>query len=342
MMFNVDADAFEWSSKKLFSVGENCSTAAPSPALTASCSPPFSPSEPVSRKRVGVRLRRSRRCRREKELCAAPELCLEDAENEESFSFEMSGLASLQDTIAEVLAKHITTADLTPASPSLEALGAPPGLAPPPGLELPSVLEAPAAEEKKKAFAPKAAEGKPKSLLAFNTTTVMLRNIPNKYTRELLAERLHEGFGRDIDFLYLPIDFRNKCNVGYAFVSFRSPDACARFAQEYHLQNAVDKLPGFRSKKVCEVSEARCQGRAENVRRLRASQVMQQLVGKPEWLPLLFDDAGQLEEFPMPTPGSTSEGLVTSMGARREAALGFNYASVSRSCYVPFFFGEVF
>merc|ERR1719362_1494224 len=56
-------------------------------------------------------------------------------------------------------------------------------------------------------------------------TTVMLRNIPNKYTRDMLIKRLNMSFEGQFDFLYLPIDFRNKCNVGYCFINFRSLDA---------------------------------------------------------------------------------------------------------------------
>merc|ERR1719188_2087772 len=40
-------------------------------------------------------------------------------------------------------------------------------------------------------------------------TTVMLRNIPNRYTRDMLIERLNEGYKDQYDFVYLPIDFNS-------------------------------------------------------------------------------------------------------------------------------------
>jgi hypothetical protein len=62
------------------------------------------------------------------------------------------------------------------------------------------------------------------SMLDECKTTVMLRNIPNKYTRSMLLDRILAcGFGGTFDFLYLPIDVRNLCNMGYAFVNFISP-----------------------------------------------------------------------------------------------------------------------
>ena len=42
-------------------------------------------------------------------------------------------------------------------------------------------------------------------------TTVMLRNIPNKYTQKMLLDVINEsGFSGKYNFFYLPIDFRNK------------------------------------------------------------------------------------------------------------------------------------
>ena len=42
-----------------------------------------------------------------------------------------------------------------------------------------------------------------------------------------------------------------------------------------------------------EVTPARVHGRDENVRRLRNSPVMNQLLEHPEWMPLLFDERGE-------------------------------------------------
>eukprot|EP00747_Dinoflagellata_sp_TGD_P112598 gnl/TRDRNA2_/TRDRNA2_171516_c1_seq2.p1 gnl/TRDRNA2_/TRDRNA2_171516_c1~~gnl/TRDRNA2_/TRDRNA2_171516_c1_seq2.p1 ORF type:complete len:431 (-),score=73.20 gnl/TRDRNA2_/TRDRNA2_171516_c1_seq2:84-1376(-) len=131
-------------------------------------------------------------------------------------------------------------------------------------------------------------------------TTVMLRNIPNKYTREMLVKQLNIDFKAHYDFLYLPIDFKNQCNVGYAFINFRTVEATERFVKTFHGTEVQKCLPGLNSKKVVEVMPARVHGRDENVRRLRNSPVMNQLLEHPEWMPLLFDELGNEEPFPMP------------------------------------------
>lgn len=133
-----------------------------------------------------------------------------------------------------------------------------------------------------------------------NYTTVMLRNIPNKYTREMLVKQLSVEFYGGFDFMYLPIDFKNKCNVGYGFVNFREPYLCEAFITKFHGVDVRKCLPGLNSKKIVEVTPARVQGLSENVRRLRNSPVMNQLQDHPEWMPLLFNKHGEQEPFPMP------------------------------------------
>mmetsp|Transcript_7483 Transcript_7483/g.13426 ORF Transcript_7483/g.13426 Transcript_7483/m.13426 type:complete len:694 (-) Transcript_7483:278-2359(-) len=124
-------------------------------------------------------------------------------------------------------------------------------------------------------------------------TTVMLRNIPNRYTRDMLVEKLAERFPGGYDFVYLPIDFNSKCNVGYAFINFRTPAECQRFFQEFDHVKTKLCLPGFSSQKVCQVSYARVQGRDANLDNLRDEKFMEKLVDRPEWQPLFLDEAGK-------------------------------------------------
>jgi hypothetical protein len=131
-------------------------------------------------------------------------------------------------------------------------------------------------------------------------TTVMLRNIPNKYTREMLVKQLSSEFRGRFDFVYLPIDFKNRCNVGYGFINFRTVDACDEFVTKFNGVDVRKCLPGLNSRKVAEVTPARVQGLEENVRRLRNGPVMNELVHHPEWMPLLLGEDGEERPFPMP------------------------------------------
>eukprot|EP00397_Hematodinium_sp_SG-2012_P034763 GEMP01037312.1.p1 GENE.GEMP01037312.1~~GEMP01037312.1.p1 ORF type:complete len:429 (-),score=83.29 GEMP01037312.1:418-1704(-) len=151
-------------------------------------------------------------------------------------------------------------------------------------------------------------------------TTVMLRNIPNKYTRQMLIHILNKRFAGQYDFMYLPIDFKNKCNVGYGFINFRTPETCHLFIRHFHGIEVRKSLPGFNSKKVCEVTPARVQGLIDNVRRLQNSPVMGQLKDHPEWLPVLFDANGNCEPFPCPEQPAKARSAsdVTGIKPRKE------------------------
>jgi hypothetical protein len=123
-------------------------------------------------------------------------------------------------------------------------------------------------------------------------TTVMLRNIPNKYTQRMLLDQLNSmGYEGKYDFFYLPIDFRNRCNVGYAFINFLSNSTAKLFKN--HLDGY--RLTGFNSQKICEVSYARVQGLDANVLHYRNSPVNGVTI--PEYRPLLFADG---KEIPFP------------------------------------------
>ena len=85
----------------------------------------------------------------------------------------------------------------------------------------------------------------------------MIKNIPNKYTQKMLLQTIDEQFSRLYDFFYLPIDFKNKCNVGYAFINMVQPKYILPLTKRFNQR----KWERFNSEKVCHISYARIQVR---------------------------------------------------------------------------------
>ncbi|CAD8097975.1 unnamed protein product [Paramecium sonneborni] len=79
-------------------------------------------------------------------------------------------------------------------------------------------------------------------------TTIMIKNIPNKYTVQMLQDLIDLQHHDSYDFLYLPIDFKNKCNMGYAFINFIHPHYIVQFYKEFH----DNGWPHFNSEKICQ------------------------------------------------------------------------------------------
>ena len=116
---------------------------------------------------------------------------------------------------------------------------------------------------------PTTAPGTPVSLGPI--TTVMVRNIPTRYTSVGLIEVLKEhGFDKTFDFLYLPMDFRTRKNVGYAFLNFVHPDYVGKFVSQFQgLQ-----LRANTSQKMLEIVPSRRQGFLENIGVFGASELL--------------------------------------------------------------------
>ena len=86
----------------------------------------------------------------------------------------------------------------------------------------------------------------------------------------MLLATVDEHFHGTYDFFYLPIDFKNKCNVGYAFINMTQP---------VHIIPLVDmfnhkKWERFNSEKICHISYARIQGRSALVSHFQNSSLM--------------------------------------------------------------------
>ncbi|PIN13824.1 hypothetical protein CDL12_13552 [Handroanthus impetiginosus] len=101
-------------------------------------------------------------------------------------------------------------------------------------------------------------------------TTLMIKNIPNKYTSKMLLATIDEHHKGTYDFFYLPIDFKNKCNMGYAFINMLSPLNIIPFYEAFNGK----KWEKFNSEKVASLAYARIQGKAALVAHFQYSSLM--------------------------------------------------------------------
>ncbi|KAJ6703247.1 RNA RECOGNITION MOTIF-CONTAINING [Salix viminalis] len=129
-----------------------------------------------------------------------------------------------------------------------------------------------------------------------NRTTLMIKNIPNKYTSKMLLAAIDERHKGTYNFLYLPIDFKNKCNVGYAFINMIDPRQIIPFFQAFNGK----KWEKFNSEKVASLAYARIQGKAALIAHFQNSSLMNE---DKRCRPILFNtdgpNAGDQVPFPM-------------------------------------------
>ncbi|KAF8408970.1 hypothetical protein HHK36_005040 [Tetracentron sinense] len=132
-------------------------------------------------------------------------------------------------------------------------------------------------------------------------TTLMIKNIPNKYTSKMLLAAIDEIHRGTYDFFYLPIDFKNKCNVGYAFINMVSHSHIIPFYQAFNGK----KWEKFNSEKVASLAYARIQGKAALVTHFQNSSLMNE---DKRCRPILFHSEGpeagdQIIQEPFPSNG---------------------------------------
>ncbi|GAA0183792.1 RNA metabolism protein [Lithospermum erythrorhizon] len=130
-------------------------------------------------------------------------------------------------------------------------------------------------------------------------TTLMIKNIPNKYTSKMLLAAIDECHKGTYDFLYLPIDFKNKCNVGYAFINMTDTSLIVPFYQAFNGK----KWEKFNSEKVTSLTYARIQGKAALVAHFQNSSLMNE---DKRCRPILFNTDGPNagDQVPFPIGGN--------------------------------------
>ena len=89
-------------------------------------------------------------------------------------------------------------------------------------------------------------------------TTIMIKNIPNKFTRELLLNTIDQHFKDTYDLFILPTDGSRNKNFGYSFINFTS----SYFIPYFYFMFNNKKWSSTNSKKICEITYSKVQGRA--------------------------------------------------------------------------------
>lgn len=127
-------------------------------------------------------------------------------------------------------------------------------------------------------------------------TTIMMRNLPNKYCQQMLLDEIAKGgfhLQRDFDFIYLPMDRSNGANLGYCFINMVEPARANAFAAAY----SGKKMRRFNSFKTVTVMPASIQGYDRNFAYYSSMRISKAL--DPQYRPLFVrqenrsDPAGQ-------------------------------------------------
>jgi hypothetical protein len=90
-------------------------------------------------------------------------------------------------------------------------------------------------------------------------TTLMIRNIPNKYTLSNIVDEFNLNFQGKFDYVNLPVDYERKLNLGYAFINFLDPMHLVLFYETYFNK----KWNKYRSDKKIDLNYAEKQGKKD-------------------------------------------------------------------------------
>eukprot|EP00250_Pteridium_aquilinum_P018523 c24119_g1_i1 orf=729-3338(+) len=148
-------------------------------------------------------------------------------------------------------------------------------------------------------------------------TTLMIKNIPNKYTSKMLLAAIDEHHKGTYDFIYLPIDFKNKCNVGYAFINMTEPLRIVAFYQAFNGK----RWEKFNSEKVASLAYARIQGKAALVAHFQNSSLMNE---DKRCRPILFHSGGPNvgDQEPFPIGSNPRTRLSKARGSHQGSPIG--------------------
>ena len=88
-------------------------------------------------------------------------------------------------------------------------------------------------------------------------TTLMIKNIPNKFNRDLLLSIIDQNFKSAYDLFILPTDANRYKNFGYSFINF----TCSYYIPYFYFLFHRKKWASTNSQKVCEITYSKIQGK---------------------------------------------------------------------------------
>ena len=110
----------------------------------------------------------------------------------------------------------------------------------------------------------------------------------------MLLEEINMEFDKTYDFFYLPMDYKNKCNIGYAFMNFMECHHVANFYASFHCR----EWTRFKSHKICAVKYGRIQGKLGLIQHFKKTNVVKE--ASVDYRPLLFFSNGPEAGTPEP------------------------------------------
>ena len=91
---------------------------------------------------------------------------------------------------------------------------------------------------------------------------MMIKNIPNKFTTEMIKSILSYNFNFTYDVLIIPTDTKKIKNFGYGFINFINSYYIPYF---YYMFNGKN-WSGTNSQKICEITYSKIQGKNQLIK----------------------------------------------------------------------------
>jgi len=119
------------------------------------------------------------------------------------------------------------------------------------------------------------------SPIAPGVTTLVIRNVPGRYSKDMLMQEWPAD--GTYDFIFLPFNFKQKRTAGFAFINFLSHEAAVAFHTKWHGK----PLRNQGTAKNLSVSAAGVQGLEENIRHVFA--LNSNRIQNTKFLPSVFN-----------------------------------------------------